>query len=353
MAGGAEVGPQWAFGPDPGPGVGLPAYPWRRTPYRFPESTESTGQFSAQPRHPLIGARERDGSLEWRAIVDPLLEPAFGDHRVDGQLLLPGAAFLEMGLAVARDWAGPEAALRGFEILQPLVFAPDAAREILSRVEPSTATVEILSRPRLAKAPYAVHARGRIVQKPGPAPSVRSAPTPTDPGVAGDALYARARASGLDFGPAFRGLARAWSVGGEGIEVELTAAAADARYGLEPARLNSCFHGLILLFAAREGETGAYLPVRFGEARLLAPGAALARASIRVARRDHRVIVADFDLFDRDGRLVATLRGARYQAARPRAGARLSDLGLVAQSDSSAGGARRPGAARGAAEKGA
>ena len=53
MAGGAEVGPQWAFGPDPGPGVGLPAYPWRRTPYRFPESTESTGQFSAQPRHPL------------------------------------------------------------------------------------------------------------------------------------------------------------------------------------------------------------------------------------------------------------------------------------------------------------
>ena len=163
--GGAEVGPQWAFGPDPGPGVGLPAYPWRRTPYRFPESHRfPTGQFSAQPRHPLIGARERDGSLEWRAIVDPLLEPAFGDHRVDGQLLLPGAAFLEMGLAVARDWAGPEAALREFEILQPLVFASDAAREILSRVEPSTATVEILSRPRLAKAPYAVHARGRIVQ---------------------------------------------------------------------------------------------------------------------------------------------------------------------------------------------
>ena len=36
IAGGADVGQQWAFGPDPGPGVALPAYPWRRAPYRIP-----------------------------------------------------------------------------------------------------------------------------------------------------------------------------------------------------------------------------------------------------------------------------------------------------------------------------
>ncbi len=197
--------PALGFWPGPGPGVALPAYPWRRAPYRFPETTEATGQLSARPRHPLTGAREADGSLEWRAIVDPQAEPALADHRVDGQTLLPGAAFLEMGLAVARDWAGPDVALRDFEIQQPLAFSADVSREILSRIEASTATVEILSRPRLAKAPFTLHARGRIVQKPGPAPELGPA-SATNPGaVTGEEVYARARSRGLDFGPSFPG----------------------------------------------------------------------------------------------------------------------------------------------------
>ncbi len=329
IAGGADVGQQWAFGPDPGPGVALPAYPWRRAPYRFPETTEATGRLSVRPRHPLTGAREADGSLEWRAIVDPQAVPALADHRVDGQTLLPGAAFLEMGLAVARDWAGPDVALRDFEIQQPLAFSADVSREILSRIEASTATVEILSRPRLAKAPFTLHARGRIVQKPGPAPELGSV-SATNPGaVTGEEVYARARTRGLDFGPAFQGLAQALRVSDDLIEVRLTDAAGDPRYGLDPARLDSCFHGLILLFAARDGEGGAYLPVRFGEARLFLPNADIASAKIRLRRFDDRILVADFEVFDRQARPAARILGVRCQAARPRASARLSDLALA------------------------
>ncbi len=331
MAAGADVAQQWAFGPDPGPGVVLPGYPWRRAPYRFTETTEATGQFSARPHHPLIGAREADGSLEWRATVDPQLEPALADHRVDGQTLLPGAAFLEMGLAVARDWAGPDAALRDFEIQQPLAFAAEAPREILSRVEASTATVEILSRPRLTRAPFTTHARGRIVQKPGPAPEISAACAERSDAVTGEEIYAQARARGLEFGPAFQGLARAARVSDDVIEVALTDAEGDHRYGLDPARLDSCFHGLILLFAARDGEGGAYLPVRFGETRLFVPNTGIASARIRLRRFDDRILVADFDVFDREARLVARVIGVRCQAARPRTSARLSDLALAAQ----------------------
>ncbi len=166
----------------------------RRTASR--KSTESTGQFERPTASSADrGAREPTGRSNGARSSIRCSSRRLADHRVEGQILLPGAAFLEMGLAVARDWAGPEAALRGFEILQPLVFAPDeGSREILGRVEPSTATVEILSRPRLAKAPYAIHARGRIVQKPGPAPSVRSAPTPTDPAASRATRFMRGRA---------------------------------------------------------------------------------------------------------------------------------------------------------------
>ncbi len=331
IAGGADVGQQWAFGPDPGPGVALPSYPWRHAPYRFPETAEATGRLSVRPRHPLIGAREADGSLEWRVTVDPQVEPTLADHRVDGQTLLPGAAFLEMGLAVVRDWAGPDAALRDFEILQPLAFSADAARDILSRIEASTATVEILSRPRLTKAPFTTHARGRIVQKPGPGPEISAACAATSGAVTGEILYARARTRGLDFGPAFQGLARAVRASDDLIEVQLTDAPGDSRYGLDPARLDSCFHGLILLFADQDGEGGAYLPVRFAEARLFAPNADIASARIRLRRFDDRILVADVDVFDRQGRPVARILGVRCQATRLRASAGLSDLAVAAR----------------------
>ena len=222
LAAGAETSLSWAFGPDPGAGVDLPAYPWRRTEFRFPETGESTGQLSLRPRHPLIGARDNDAALEWKATLDPEIEPALADHRVDGQVLLPGAAFVEMGLAVARDWAGPEFSLSGFEILQPMIFTPNASREILCRVSSSTATVEIMSRQRLSKTAFALHARGKIIQKPGPVPVVPSPPECTD-GVGSSEIYARALAAGLEFGPAFRRLARAKFGADETIQVELSA----------------------------------------------------------------------------------------------------------------------------------
>ena len=135
--------------------------------------------------------------------------------------------------------------------------------------------------------------------------------------------------AGLEFGPAYRQLARAKRTDTGVIEVELTPQAGDSRFGLDPARLNSCFHGLILLFADRESGSGAYLPVRFDDVRLIEPGEGITRACIRVKRQDARVIIADFDLFDGEGRLAATFVGRASRRSAVRAGAGLEQLGIV------------------------
>ncbi len=317
LAAGAKVEPDFAFGPDPGAGVELPVYPWNRTTCRFSETSGATGAFTLAAWHPLIGARDRPDTLEWRATLDPDLVPSLADHRVEGQTLLPGAAFVEMGLAVARDWLGDDsAALSGFEILQPLAFAPNVSREILCRVSAPTASIEIMSRPRLSKIAFALHARGKVIREPGAISSVAPPAMIPPDGADCQALYARALRSGLEFGPAYRQLARAARTDAATVVVELTEQAADDRFGLDPARLDSCFHGLILLFAENQDGVGAYLPTRFDDIRLIRPGARLARATIRLTRCDARVIVANFELFDAEGQLAATLRGARYQALR-------------------------------------
>ena len=237
LAAGAPIDPMRAFGPDPGAGVSLPPYPWRRVPFRYGETTEATGAFSQRARHPLIGGRTSADALEWRTNLDPDLETALADHRVQGQTLLPGAAFVEMALAIARELKESDAvSIVDLEILRPLIFAPNASREIVCRVSAPTSSFEIMSRPRLVRTPLVLHARGRIADKPCEpgAPSVSFA---FESACDGETLYAHAGRFGFEFGPAHRQLLRASRNGDDMIEVELAAHERDARYGLDPGRL--------------------------------------------------------------------------------------------------------------------
>ena len=156
-----------------------------------------------------------------------------------------------------------------------------------------------MSRPRLSASPYVLHARGGIIDKLGAADG-RLDSVELGDWREGKALYALGIEFGLEFGPAYRQLSRARRAGGM-IEVRLSAHSGDARYGLDPARLDSCFHGLILLFEDLGRERIAYLPVRFDEIQLIKPGAQLAQARLRIRRADEREIVADYELFDDRG----------------------------------------------------
>jgi acyl transferase domain-containing protein len=105
--------------------------------------------------HPLIGARLIADRLEWSAQVDPKLVPNLGDHKVDGTVLLPGSAFVEMALAVARSWLeSDQATIAELDIQQPMAFVGDMSREVMCRVSADTHLLEILSRPRLGHTPW-------------------------------------------------------------------------------------------------------------------------------------------------------------------------------------------------------
>ncbi len=253
----------------PGRAVALPHYPWQRKVFRLPETTEAVNPASARPYHPLIGARQGADGLEWLAHLDVATVPELDDHRIDGQAILPGAGFAEMALAVGREVVRSEGVtLADLEIQQPMVFAEEGVREVLSRFSPGANLVQILSRPRLSQAPWQLHAVAKLVEGETPAPArLAVAALPSETTVEGEALYARARASGLGFGPSFRQVARSARLDEATIVSELQPAHAEARYGLAPARLDSCFHGLILLFADLLGEAATRPTCRSASAR--------------------------------------------------------------------------------------
>ncbi len=119
------------------------------------------------------------------------------------------------------------------------------------------------------------------------------------------------------------------------IVADLKPAEADSRFALVPSRLDACFHGLILLFAdlLGDGAGKAYIPVRFGEIRLVRPGAVIARSVIRTRRANERSILADFTLLDAEGEVIATIREGRFQALRTKGGDELAAYAITQRAE--------------------
>ncbi|MGL4966739.1 MAG: SDR family NAD(P)-dependent oxidoreductase [Inquilinus sp.] len=298
----------------------LPHYPWQRRDLRQAATPERIDLSLAKPAHPLLGARLSESTPEWHGLLDPDLLPYLADHKVAGEVVVPGAALLEMAVAAGRQWFGADAVeVEDFDIIQAVMIAEGTTRETWLRLAPGTGAVEILGRQRMAGEEWTLHARGRV----GPSP-VATAPDhgagddstlrPVDPA----AIYAAAGSAGIDYGPAFRRAAAIATDDERRITVDLAPEAADnglytAPHALHPTALDAAFHGLFALYGRLGGgEGGAFLPVRFASLRVYQSSPA-SRARLDLRRATARSILVDIALEDEAGMVVAELRGARFQ----------------------------------------
>ncbi|MDB5591095.1 type I polyketide synthase [Enterovirga sp.] len=332
---GAPIELEKLFGPEPTRPIRLPSYPWHRRDLRAAETPEAVGSTSDTRWHRLAGARVTADSPEWLGLLDTSALPELADHEVGGQPILPGAAFAEIALTVAREWFGkPDAAVLELDIVQALPLEAQRAKELKVRFSPVTSTLEILSRPRLSRAGWHLHAMARLSVGTGePIRGRLPEPAAGDATISAQEIYAAAEAVGLRYGPAFRLISSVSRPSPDRFVLDLLPSATDPSYGIDPARLDACFHGLFALFDSLGADQRgmAYIPVRFGHTRLARPGASPARAMIEITRAGESAIVADFTLFDEAGEPIAELQDARFQAARVRRMPSLGETALVAR----------------------
>ena len=124
-------------------------------------------------------------------------------------------------------------------------LTPDASREVVCRLSPLVNHLEIVSRPRLGQSPWQTHATAKILRDPsvGLLPETDDhAPLSPSHSVTGAEIYAMAERAGLQYGPTFRKLSSAIAVRPDRIVLDLTKETADARFGVDPARMDACFH---------------------------------------------------------------------------------------------------------------
>ncbi|HLY89740.1 MAG TPA: SDR family NAD(P)-dependent oxidoreductase, partial [Acetobacteraceae bacterium] len=295
----------------------LPRYPFQRQTISLASSIENLDVSDIARTHPLLGFPIGDSGLLWRAQVDTTLFPWLGDHVVDGDVIIPATALLDMALAAARVRFADNQVLDllDVEFRQPVLLEAGSLVELGLQISPERNTFEIVSRTRLSDAPWRLHVSGRLAVG-----EWAPAGTPLSPlaGVtmAPDVLYDRAASVGLHYGTTFRTVETLTLHDTRSATVTLRVP--DADHGLralsgsilDPAWVDGSLHGLIGLLTSRNGTDPAMmLPRRFARLRHFGSSKAVHTARLTIVRTGPRAVEAAIQLLDADGERVADMSG--------------------------------------------
>ena len=301
--------------------VSLPTYPWQRE--RFWRATAARVPAGETTAHPLLGNRlQVAGSI---AVYEATLgagNPAWlDDHRVFGQVLMPGAGIAEMVRAAAAHGRSAGVRIADLVLQAPLLF-PDSGtcrvQIVLSEASESTITATVHSRPTdgAMNAAWTKHATATVLRaEPSTRPTaldlvvLRSRCTEAlDPA----AIRARFAAKGLVYGQEFEGL-RSLSRGtGEALaEVNLSASVSSGGYGIFPPLLDAAFQGMVALTPDSDE---LLLPFAIEDFVHYETGVVASFVHVQLrGEAGSRGVAAELTLADLEGRVVAAVKALRVR----------------------------------------
>jgi polyketide synthase 12 len=279
--------------------IALPTYAfdhkryWLNAPPGFLDA-RSLGIASAD--HPLLGAvvvQADSDEIIFTGRLSLKSHPWLADHKVQGIVLVPATAMVEMALHAGDRARCP----RVDELIlhTPLIVGEHGCVAVQVIVGAWTDTgerrVRIYSRADDgADGTWTRHAEGMLspIETPINTAAVKQWPPDGAQPVDVSELYPTLSMLGYEYGQTFRGLRAVWRRDNElFVEAELsTEIKADAsRFGLHPALFDSVMHGIAAGGVLTESEV-ARLPFEWGGISLHAIGATRLRARIAVIRDD-------------------------------------------------------------------
>ncbi|MCR9142859.1 MAG: type I polyketide synthase [bacterium] len=253
----------------------LPAYPWQLKRYWLEvQSSGGSARMLPPGAHPLLGMKIESpvpgDAVIYQSTVSSRDLPFLKDHVILGQVIFPGAGFLEMALSAATEFYGTDQLdVNRLSILQPLTLEnDDVSKTVQIRMEAQDGRLNFNIYSRAASSAWKEHSSGQIeMRKADATPNADVAAAGAD--FAAKDFYNKVGAAGFHYGAAFQGIHK--------LQVESDSAIAHlaptdavlksgSQYSFNPALLDSAIHiALAPLYCVGEAATGpgVFLPVGF------------------------------------------------------------------------------------------
>ena len=174
-------------------------------------------------KHPLLGERVEvagsPGMSVWESEISIEKLPYLADHCVQGSIVVPATAYMEMATAAARELFGDTAIrLSDLSFKRPLVLSAGAAHAVqvsLTPISAESAAIQLFSRPAGGDGAWTLLFTGTLAKNATPAADwnaagfenfVHAAPRQ----IGATDFYNYFATQGNQWGPAFRGVTTAW-----------------------------------------------------------------------------------------------------------------------------------------------
>jgi len=249
--------------------IKLPTYPWQREIY-WHEQNDSLSDRISKPAHPLLDHRLRDPRPAWQGTLNHQFIPFLQDHQVDSLVVMPGAAYIEAGLAAYYEVAGDKTSVCSMENIlfhQALILESISDPIIHINLDSETGEYSFFSKDQGDSVNWQLHASATLKEwKSGDncrqtVNRLEKISRRCDEHVDIGLLYRSLATRGLAYGPYFQTIRQINRGKNEVLaRIELHDHLHDdlPAYYLHPCLLDGCFQSLITLV---EDDACFYMPV--------------------------------------------------------------------------------------------
>jgi acyl transferase domain-containing protein len=300
------------------PAIKLPLYSWDKEVYWEEAEELQRLRKGESEKHPFLQERIAGPEPLWKSSINRPALAFLKDHQVGGQIVFPGAGYVECLLALARhQQQGYPLVIEELTFDQPFTWDDNQFPELY--IQEQQGEVRLTSQWEGHSKP---HMKGRILAK-APFrtpvfPGSKAFPQLDSPGNS----YAQLARCGLAYGPAFQGI-EAISLQEREVFAHLQAPQGSEHFVLHPALLDAAFQAL-LLAGQQYVEQKAFLPIRIRSLRIFQEAPRSAYCYGRITLMKGEFLEADLQLLNEAREVVVEVKGLRckqvslQQAENPR-----------------------------------
>lgn len=305
--------------PSGGKLVSLPTYPWQRDSY-WRESIASRQDRLGNPGHVLFN-RQIDGPIQgWSVEINNQYFPFLDDHRVNTEIVFPGAAYVEAGLALHRKIHDKDTAVIADLVFHNMLLVEPKRNQLLCiEYVDDQKCFHLYSRFNEDEADWKRHASGKIIKtayrlldkkESADFELLRQRMTKE---CSTESLYLDLQSRGLDYGHQFRNARQLWYSDSEflaHIECEDKFSDDSTEYILHPAILDCALHSLLAIIP----DNKAYVPVTIERVILKHSPPPSCWCHGILIKHSNDMLIADFTIYDAQGRVCVEIKSCVSKA---------------------------------------